>query len=329
MGAMKDTMNIPNSLDHWSYGLVQTLVDEGYLETDYFDFKGELSSHQQKHNENLTKISCAFANTRGGFIVFGISDLDQAPKRPRISGITNHADLAKEFGDRIRTASPTILFDFRNPPITLPNSRKVLFIVHVPRSSERPHMTLDGKFWYRTNEGNKLMSYEQVRESFLRYEERTTKIKQLLIELLVLQADAKSILGVQNLEEQYSILTLDTSVMNALLVDIYSMIQDDYELLKALISIRRMAKVINTQTQTFLAGTILPRINQKAIVKEHNLALMQRTSQLESSLSIAIAELERRYALKEQFTELESKSPPVQTKTETVASETPSPRKED
>ncbi len=137
-------MSLPGDPNQWTFQLIRQLVDQGYLETDYYDFKAELNGKDPEHNQRLTKTACAFANTRGGFIVFGIRDLGEETK-PRIEGITQSGDLANDFGQKIRAASPTVQFSFGNPPLKVPDSPKVIFVVYIPQSPNRPHM-FEGQF---------------------------------------------------------------------------------------------------------------------------------------------------------------------------------------
>ena len=53
--------------------------------------------------------------------------------------------------------------------ICIPDSEKVLAVVHVPKSCNRPHIPSQKElrvFWKRTNTGNEQMTYEEIRESF-------------------------------------------------------------------------------------------------------------------------------------------------------------------
>ncbi len=88
------------------------------------------------------------------------------------------------------------------------------------------------------------MSYEQVRDGFLRYEERRTKVKLLLVELATLDGDARATVVSP---PKYSLTTLDIGVMNSILPDVYSMIQDDNELVKDLVQVRRIVSRMNSK----------------------------------------------------------------------------------
>lgn len=292
-------MDIPIAADNWTLEIVEKLVAQGYLETDSYDFKAELRSKDQGHNRRLTATACAFANTKGGFIVFGVKDLGDGRKTGRIEGIEADSDLAKEFGERIRGASPNILFEFGNPPIRVRNSNKVLFVVQIPISPNRPHSTSDGVFYYRTNEGNRIMSYEQVRDGFLRYEERRTKVKLLLVELATLDGDAKATMATP---PKYSLTTLDTSVMNSILPDVYSMIQDDNETVKDLVQIKRIVSRMNSKIRELSGLFGDPAAwGLGAYVEAHNREMESYNGVLLPTIDRVIRKLEARYNLKRPF----------------------------
>ncbi len=67
---------IPNSLDDWDFQLVEKLVKDGLFETDKFDFKERIPHKNDRSGKaRLEKSACAFANTEGGFLVFGIKSV--------------------------------------------------------------------------------------------------------------------------------------------------------------------------------------------------------------------------------------------------------------
>ncbi|MDE1826985.1 MAG: ATP-binding protein [Thaumarchaeota archaeon] len=137
------------------------LVSGGFFETEWFDFKEQLT-------QNLDETASAFANARGGFFVFGIKDTKSLEPSKRIVGLDSIVDIPRLFGDRIEVADPHIHYEFMNPPIKIPNSSKVIHVIHIPASHDSPHMSGDKRFRYRTNKGNQIMTRQQVKESFLK-----------------------------------------------------------------------------------------------------------------------------------------------------------------
>jgi predicted HTH transcriptional regulator len=162
---------IPHTLEEWNYNIIRKLVIVAYSETDTFDFKSALKytspcpKERNKYNEKLLNTVCAFANTYGGFIVFGIEDAKNKEGEDRIVGL-DRTDFAAEFGDKIKDIDPTVYYNFTNPPIKIDNKEKVIFVVHIPRTN-RPHMVATGRFYYRTNRGNNIMNYHEVKAGFL------------------------------------------------------------------------------------------------------------------------------------------------------------------
>jgi predicted HTH transcriptional regulator len=172
----------PRTLEEWDYPAIKRLVVNGFYETDTFEFKPSLKpafgdpKKRDEFNERILNSVCAFANTYGGFMVFGIEDLKNKSGEDRIVGL-GRTDLAVEFGERIKSIDPTIYYNFKNPPVPIPNKDKVIFVAHIPLSSSRPHMvSTTGRFYYRTDGGNKIMDYNEVKREFLTFEERRYKL---------------------------------------------------------------------------------------------------------------------------------------------------------
>ena len=112
---------------------------------------------------------------RAVFIVLGVKDSNL---RFNIKGIDEDKELAHKFGSKIINAQPSIDFDLPKI-ICIPDSQKVLAVIHIPLSDERPHIPSPPEkriFWKRTNKGNVEMIYDEIRMSFQHYEERREKV---------------------------------------------------------------------------------------------------------------------------------------------------------
>lgn len=290
---------IPNELNEWNYELIKKLVSQGFFETDKFDFK-EDSPHKkdEKGKDRLEKSVCAFANTEGGFLVFGIKDGTHSLK-DKLSGIDPQRDFPREFGDKIINIEPNIYYEFKNPPIKLPHNSNFIHVVKIPQSPERPHRTTKGEFYFRTNRGNVPMSYQQIKDSFIGEEFRRQKLRLLYIELLTNKLQSGTMLVPDELfNKSYSLVTLDSNVLQTLLVDVYPFIIKNDDLIGLLIRIREDIRVINTQTKIFFSKISLPLSNQPQLVKEHNESMNKKVKELISFLSEAIKILEDEYGLK-------------------------------
>ncbi|MFC1993059.1 ATP-binding protein [Chloroflexota bacterium] len=263
---------IPNNLNDWDFQLVEKLVRDEFFETDKFDLK-EAIPHKddKKGKDRLEKSACAFANTEGGFLVFGIKDDRSLPYKDRIIGIDHKKDFPKEFGDKLSNIEPHLYYEFRNPAIAIPDSNNIIHIVKIPQSPESPHWTSRKELYFRTNKGNEVMSYQQVKQSFLNEEQKRQKLRLLLIELTSNRQSCNSMkIEEDKIEDHYSLVTLDANVLQTLLVDTYSIIINDDELVSILIQLKKIISIMNNGMHVFYNQVSIPVSNRKKIIRDHN-----------------------------------------------------------
>src|SRR5260370_36590688 len=87
-----ETRMIPKNLDEWTIPVITELLAKGYTEIEDFDFKAMLPDRRNDEDkERLTKSCCAFANSNGGFLVFGVSDNNTLPVDDRLVGIPRNS----------------------------------------------------------------------------------------------------------------------------------------------------------------------------------------------------------------------------------------------
>lgn len=267
---------IPNTLEGWDYDIIKQLA-ENYMEGDNFDFKYEVKSRDPYERDNLVQTVCAFANTKGGFLIYGV--LRDNSGKNELRGLERYDNYARDFGDRISQIDPTVYFAV-SKFIPIPDNDKVLFVVHIPLSPQGPHMTDNGKFYYRTNKGNEIMTYNQVKGAFLGYEERRHKLRLLYIELIANNNIAQDILvRSDDHGKKIPLQEFEPDVIINLLPDIHPIIQDDRELLRLILKLR--VEISQTNGRIRLAKSF---------------ALTRNTSAI-SSLTIEINDMIRYYVL--------------------------------
>jgi hypothetical protein len=286
---------IPKKLEEWTYDRIKVLVENNVNESDIHDFKTDIPDIPE--GEGLTKDCCAFANTKGGFIVLGIRGKD---RRFEIKGIENSSELRHRFGRKIN-ATPTIDFGLPNI-INIPASQKVLAVFYIPVSPERPHIPtpIDKRiFWKRTNTGNEQMTYDEIRMNFRNYEERREKLKLLYLELL---SNKEQLEGMKvpedSIEGSYSLVSLDSTIIDTLLSDVYSMIAKNSNLVKSLMSLRSENRVINNKIKVFYTQVALPMTNLGQITRKHNEYINGKIEELVPLFQAALANLESDFKIK-------------------------------
>lgn len=219
---------IPRNLNDWNFELIKKLVDQGWFETDVFDMKEDIPHrNDDAGKQRLEKTVCAFANTNGGFLLFGIKDDKSLPTEKRIIGIESKRDLPREFGDKTKNIEPMIYYNFRNPPIKIPFNNNLIHILEIPKSPKRPHMTSNREFFYRTNRGNIEMSYQQIKESFIEEEKRIEKLKLLFNELIKNKLHVvQMIVPIDEMKKRIPYGFIDHNVLQILLLDADQVIKD-------------------------------------------------------------------------------------------------------
>lgn len=285
-------MHVPVSLDEWTYDTIVDLASVGRCEGERHDFKLNLPDAR-----NLTKICCAFSNSLGGFVVVGIRDRSG---HFLVEGVARDSEIAKKFADKLH-AVPSI--EFSSPlVVSVPESAKVLYVFHVPQSGLRPHVPQapdQRLFWKRTPGGCEIMSYDEIQEQFLRYEERRDKLKLLFIEVLLNRENLQQFLSFE--ANKYSLVTLDSGVLDRLLVDTYSVVQEDHRLIKILLTLRTQIRVSNVRAQIFFAQMALPLSEKTELVAKHNQFMKEKADFLLPLISEVLNILETRFGMKNPF----------------------------
>jgi hypothetical protein len=178
---------IPETLDAWTLNVTRSLVEQGVFETDRFDFK-EMLPHPKddEGKRRLRRDVAAFANSAGGFLVFGVKNDKGLPAEDRIVGLPATHDFPEQFGNYPSACEPSVEWAFKNnPPIGLGGDR-VIHVIHIAPSPRRPHAVIEDQRWWfcrRTNKGTEPMTYEEIRLAFQDTENRRTKLALLSSEL--------------------------------------------------------------------------------------------------------------------------------------------------
>ncbi|NPD90008.1 MAG: ATP-binding protein [Asgard group archaeon] len=285
-------MKFPRTLDEWNYTIIKELVDKNYSETEFFDFKTDLLEPKKQE-----KIVCSFANTNGGFLIFGIRDKKETN---RIIGIELKKDFQTHFYDRINMIEPTVYFEFKQPPIQIPDSDRIIPVCYIPQSNEKPHITREKLFYIKTSGGsNDLMNYNQIRESFYGFEQRKIKVEMLGLELEYLNEIIRGMIVPANeMEEKYSLYDPQSSLLVDLMGQIYPIIKNDQELISKLFTIRCDLDTLNQCNKTFLFQTALPMTGRQLLILEYNKKVQKLAQSLIMNITAVFDILREKYEYK-------------------------------
>jgi hypothetical protein len=266
---------IPRVLNEWTIPVIIELLSKGYYESEYFDFK-EMLPHPKDDSgkKRLIKTCCSFANSSGGFLVFGISDNKALSPKDRLVGIKSDVDFPEHFGNFPRRCNPSVDWIFKNPPLQLPNGN-VIHVVQIPRSWNGPHCLGEADngwiFSKRTNKGDEGMTYEEVKLNFLGYYEKRIKLQLLKAELENILVDASTmIISQDKVKTHYSLVRFDLSVVESVLTEVYTILAEKQELLQLLTRIRNQCRRINNKIEIFYGIVAMPLSEKDKLIESHN-----------------------------------------------------------
>lgn len=291
---------IPKNLSDWTLEIIEDMLIKGLFESEHFDYKERLPTNKadQAGVQRMQKSCCAFANSNGGFLIFGVSDDVNLSAKERLVGIDTDIDFPEGFGNFPKNCTPSIYWDFLNPALQLPN-KKIIHVVHIPKSSHAPHAMGDSesgwKFPKRTNKGTEGMSVEEIRHGFLGYYEKKLKLNLLLSELEDMKENASSWLLTDEMDatEAYSLVTFENTVLDSIVADSYSILANEEKLLQALRGLRAHARIANNKITIFFSIVGVPLTNKSKLVKEHNEFMHSKCGYIIELCDVAIQELQR------------------------------------
>jgi hypothetical protein len=283
----------PTSLQGWTAPILISLLERGLHEPEAFDFKEMLPRpNDTTGKERLIRTCAAFANSSGGFLIFGVKDSSSGfTGASRMVGMDASLDFPEHFGNYPAGCSPSVLWNFQNPPVRL-DSGKVVHIVQIPQSWNAPHGCGGPTSWRfpkRTNKGDEDMDYSEIQLMFLGYYEKRIKLQLLRAELEQIKVDAASLIMPQErCANEYGLATIDLSVLETVLADTYSITHEALALHAYLGKIRSAARIVNNKTAQFRAQITIPSATRDVQISRHNTFIQPHCDQIITNVDRAL-----------------------------------------
>lgn len=234
---------IPETLGGWTLGAIDALLHQGVFESDRFDFKEKLPhKSDDKDKLRLVKACASFANSNGGFLIFGVKDDKGLSPSQRLVGFDPAEDFPERFGNFPSSAEASVEWTFRNPALRLQDGRLV-HVAYIAPSPRRPHAVLDQERWWfckRTSKGTEVMSYEEVRDAFADAARRRGELGWLAAEVERIHELARHLnvmASSQGWDLDMLLSRFEAGQVRTLLVSVFSLLNDDSTLVGDLHSI--------------------------------------------------------------------------------------------
>lgn len=150
-------------LDELKFADVEQLKSNRICESDVLDYKEQLL----KDDEFLKHVS-AFANTQGGFLIFGVKETGKGGYPENIVGIEK-SEVNKERLEQVILGNIQPRLNVKIQTVDLENQSKTMLIVQIPNSYLKPHMMRQGERFYKRYNFEALpMTEVEVSDAYMR-----------------------------------------------------------------------------------------------------------------------------------------------------------------
>ena len=169
-------------LEDLKFADIEGLKTNRICESQILDYKEQLLVD----NKLLKQVS-AFANTQGGFLVFGVKETGKGGYPKKILGIDN-SQINKERLEQIILGNIQPRLNVKVQPIEHQDASKTIIVIQIPDSYLKPHMnTRDNKFYKRYNFEALPMTEIEVSDTYRRRFTGYQEVKSYISELLQLE----------------------------------------------------------------------------------------------------------------------------------------------
>lgn len=180
---------IPKSIDDINISDIQVLIENEVSERRTLDYKQQLPKDDKDGTKTFLADICAFANTIGGDLIYGIKE--KRDEQGKTTGIPeeiyqlediNFDEFLKKYEDKIQAGIEPRIQGIRFRQIHSSDNKYIL-IIRVPQSWAAPHRVIFSKmahFYGRKNAGNYPLDVNEIRSAFLSSEAVTVRIEKFI-----------------------------------------------------------------------------------------------------------------------------------------------------
>lgn len=179
-------LSIPKDLDGWNYYKILNYVENTFEEDEELEYLNKAWKLSKEERLNAEKKFCSFANTNGGYIIFGIKEnRNKTPLQTleslEIKGIDDVPNTDIRIANIIKNTNPHI--KLRIKKINIPDNEKLILVVEIVKSVERPIQSSEGIFYIRIQSESKPMNRETIKNLFWDSDQKSYQRYTLLFEL--------------------------------------------------------------------------------------------------------------------------------------------------
>lgn len=156
----------PDNIFNWNIDTIRKLVNDKAPENETLEYKREIPTNENG-KKNIQRSGCAFLNTQGGFMIFGIEEVKEGKtiKELKMVGVKKEADLENRIYGFFTSLHPK---PQRGPLVKLIPLDKdsCIPIVNFTESDEviRTH---DGRYYKRVQSRTEIISDKELKERII------------------------------------------------------------------------------------------------------------------------------------------------------------------
>jgi len=165
---------------------IQTIFNNKVPESRTLDYKLEIHPITDGGNKEFLKDVSAFANTMGGYLIYGIQEEEGIPTGIEGVHVEDFDKLKLHFENLLRTGVDPVIRGTDFQAVDIEGIKKIV-IIKIPRSIARPHVVKiknHFRFYGRNSAGVYPLEIDDLRRDFLASETLATRIKNFRIDRL-------------------------------------------------------------------------------------------------------------------------------------------------
>jgi hypothetical protein len=203
-------MSLAKPLDVWVFDDIKKMKEDAIPESDLLDYKTGLVD-----DDSLIRHVTAFANSRGGFIVFGVEESGRGGTPIGVPGIET-AIVNKERMEQLLLSNISPRLQTKFNQIAHETTGRCVLVLQVPDSALKPHMNLRTRKYYRRFEFESVeMEEREVSDAYIQRFSVSRQVDDYLAKQILRKNSASencSVLGqIAVIPTNLNIMLLDTS----------------------------------------------------------------------------------------------------------------------
>jgi len=166
-----------------------TLIENKVAENLYIEYKTELNIGTDSEKKEFLADISSFANSQGGYIIYGISEEQGYPNELIGIKIDNIDEIKLKLENIIRDGIKPRIQGIKIQEVII-DDEKMCIIIYIPKSYISPHMIsyqLKGseRFYSRNSSGKYPLDIQEIRDAFISSEGLKEKINNFYIDRII------------------------------------------------------------------------------------------------------------------------------------------------